>query len=257
MQNFVLGNWRYLILLLISPTVFATKGHVYLSGSLGASRSNPGNTAPKIIYYSTTLTDHYPMSASHSTALGLGINVGYELFENCLRPQMGFAFGLGFYETGNYQYKGQLIETAFLGPTSTLYNYQFRINSNRLMAEAKMTWLLGHFVPFVDIGVGAAWNHLGGYRETPVDASGYISLPPFQTNTNTNVAYQLGFGLGGAFNFPSCEKKDFQHERIALGYRYANLGSASFGTRGSVYPYHLDTSNLTANEFYLIYMHLF
>lgn len=62
--------------------------------------------------------------------------------------------------------------------------------------------------------------------------------------------------MGYAFNFKK-SISDYQHERILLGYRYVNLGDASFGTRGEVYPYRLDMGNLTTNEIYLIFMHLF
>ena len=112
------------------------------------------------------------------------------------------------------------------------------------------------FVPFINIGIGSAWNRLNGYKESPVDSTGYVALPPFQSHTNSNFAYQVGLGVGYAFNFDRYEA-DYQHERISLGYRYVNLGDASFGTRGAVYPYSLDTGRLISNEAYLTYTHLF
>jgi opacity protein-like surface antigen len=245
----------WLIIFLFPASVFAANGHIYLGGTIGASVAEVGNSNPRINYYDGFLTDAYPIHRSHATTAIIGLNGGYEFVGEGLTPAI--ALGLGIYGTpGEYDYKGQLVETAEGDPSSTLYNYKYNINSTRLMLEAQFTWMLERFEPFINIGVGSAWNRISGYKESPVDSTGYVPLPPFQSRTNTNFAYQVGLGVGYAFNFSRC-MSNYQHERISLGYRYVNLGDASFGTRGVVYPYSLDTGRLTSNEVYLTYTHLF
>ncbi|MHB1222304.1 MAG: outer membrane protein [Gammaproteobacteria bacterium] len=250
---------KWLTLFFISAfsvsSAFALTGHLYLGGTIGASRAEVGNSNPQINYYDGFLTDVYPIRENHITTAILGLNGGYEFVGTGYAPAI--AVGLGIYGTPrDYDYKGQLIETALGDPSSALYNYKFHVNSVRVMAEAQFTWMLNKFIPFINIGIGPARNRLSGYTESPVDSTGYVALPPFQSHTNTNLAYQVGLGVGYAFNFKKCIS-DYQHERILLGYRYVNLGNASFGTRGVVYPYRLDMDRLTTNEVYLTYIHLF
>ena len=198
--------------------------------------------------------DAYPLDDSHKTTVVFGINGGYEWVGAGIMPAI--ALGLALDGAGNYDYAGQLIETAIGSPSSVLYDYRYRINTTRLMAEAQFTWWLGNFTPFINIGAGSSWNRMSGYKETPVDYTGYVALPAFKTHTNAHFAYQAGLGIGYAFNFsePDCE---YKHERVSIGYRYIDLGNASFEGRGAVYPYSLDMHKLTANEFYLTYTHLF
>jgi opacity protein-like surface antigen len=119
-----------------------------------------------------------------------------------------------------------------------------------------LTWAIKHFTPYVDIGLGSAWTQTNGYTETVATTDGYVSLSAFQNHTNRHFAYQAGLGVGYAFNISGI-KTDFQHERISVGYRYVNLGNASFGTRGSTYPYKLNLGRLSSNDLYLSYTHLF
>lgn len=242
------------VLFLISISIFAANSY-YIGGSIGASRASVGDTYPSITYYHDELTDAYPIHGSQATKPIINVNVGYEFEGLGFRPAI--AVGLGVYSAlGDYHYNGQLIETAIGDPSSTLYHYQFQVQSTRFMAEAQFAWILGKFIPFMNIGLGPAWVRMSDFSESPVNSTGYVPLPPFQSQTNINLAYQVGLGIGYAFNFKNGISNN-QHERIALVYRYANLGDASFGTRGTVYPYHLDTGRLTTNELYIAYTHLF
>jgi opacity protein-like surface antigen len=255
-NNQISRNFTGLILFLISTSVFAANGHIFLGGTIGASEAIIGNNNPTIRYYDGNLTDAYPLHAKHTNTATIGVNSGYAFEGDGLIPAI--ALSLGFYGTpGDYDYQGQLIETAIGDPSSTLYNYQYHVNSTRLIFEAQFAWtLLEKFAPFINMGIGPAWNRLGDYKENPVDSTGYVALPPFQSHNNTNFAYQIGLGIGYSFNFDR-HVADYQHERISLGYRYVNLGNTSFGTRGTVYPYSLDIGRLISNEAYLTYTHLF
>jgi hypothetical protein len=249
-----------LILFLFSTSVFAANGHVYLGGTIDASVAKIGNGHPQINYNDGKFSDAYYAYSSdgnRSTTEIIGLNGGYEFVGTCFIPAI--AVGLGIYVTQGeyYNFNGQRIETIAGDLGSTLYNYQYHINGKRLVAEAQFTWMWHKFTPFINIGGGVVWNRMTGYNEIPLNSTGDdVALPPFKSNVNTNFTYQIGFGLGYAFNFPNC-LSDYQHERISLGYRYANLGNTSFATRGDVYPYSLDTGRLSTNELYFNYTHLF
>ncbi|GEM_PF-2803125 len=244
------------IFYIISSYAFADYGHIYLGGIVGKSNANIGNTNNEIIYYNGSLVDKYPTQQRNAHAMIAGINSGYEFSDP--DSALAMAVGLGLYGTPGsaYGYSGQVIETTPSNPDAgdILYNYKYNIRSTRLMGEARLSWLLGYFVPFIDLGLGATWNHMTGYQELPFSFPGYTALPPFQSKTNTHFAYQAGFGVGFAFDSNAAE---IRRERISLGYRFVNLGDASYGTRGSAYPYPFKTGKLKTQEIYLIYTWLF
>lgn len=246
----------YFALCFFSLPTFAITAHPYLGGSLAASFSSLGTNTPQIAYSSgATITDAYPLNHNDAGSAMVSINGGYEFPGVNWYPAI--AIGLGLYTNPvDSTYKGKLIETAAGDPSSTLYNYHYDINSTRLMAEAQLTWLFKYVSPFLHVGIGPAWNRMSGYNESVATPDGFVALPPFSSKTNTNFAYQLGFGLSTAFNFNRCQT-EFLQERISVGYRYVNLGETSFGTRGTAYPHALHTGRLTMNDVYLSYVHLF
>jgi opacity protein-like surface antigen len=228
----------------IAP-LFAAPGNKYIDLSVGGSFASLNNSVPQISYSSGALvTDSYPLNSTETSASIFSIRSGYEFKGEKERPAI--AIGLGFYSNlADMNFSGQVTENI---PGSDPYNYAYAINSTRLMAEIQLTWMLGKWVPFINIGLGPAWNRMDNYTETAVGSGSYPPLPPFQPQTNVNLAYQAGLGLSMLFHV---------QERISLGYRYVNLGSNSFGTRGADYPYALNTGVLTANEVYLSYTYLF
>lgn len=234
---------------------YAALGHFYLEGTTGVSLSKLDHANPRISYDNGIFNDAYPLHGNQSNRMMMSGNIGYELTGSNGIPSL--ALGVGLFGTPtDYSYTGHLIETPLGDTSNTLYNYRFNVNSIRLMAEAQLSWTIGNIVPFINGGIGSAWNRLSGYNEIPVASSGFVALPPFQSHTNTNFAYQVGVGLGYGFNF-AAPASAFKQERVSLGYRYANLGTASFKTRGQVYPYPLNFGKIQSNEIYLSYTHLF
>jgi len=245
-----------LALFFFSIPAFSAYGHIYSGASLGSSFAKPGDHSPTISYVSgDVITDAYPLNNNRVISPLLSVNAGYELSGAHSKPAV--AFGLGVYRNlSNYDYNGHVIETAAGDAGSTLFNYNYNINSTRLMAEVQLTWMLETFSPFINLGMGPAWNQMQAYKETAVNGTGYTAVPPFQSRTNLNLAYQAGFGVSRGFDF-SGSKSDVQKERVSLGYRYVNSGTSSFGTRGSSYPYQLNTGRFNSNDVYLGYIHLF
>jgi len=238
------------------PGAMAATGHAYLGTSLAGSHARLGNSSPQISYFSgATITDAYPLNDNYALKAVWGINGGYQFTGQDKMPSV--ALGLGAYSTlSGYGFDGRLIETAAGDSGATLYHYDYKIKSARLMAEAQLSWAFGEAIPFVDAGIGAAWNRSSGYGETAVTSMGYPPLPGFQSRTHRNLAWQAGFGLGEAFNFGQ-SKSDYQHERMAIGYRYVDTGTASFGGRNAIYPYALNLGTLRTNDVYISYTHLF
>lgn len=148
-------------------------------------------------------------------------------------------------------------------PSSTLYNYKFQISTTRLMVETQINWMLNSpspflnkVFPFINIGIGPTWNKMNQYHEMAFNDMSYPPLFPFQSRTQSNFAYQIGCGLGKVFSFKKAQS-DEASDKISVGYRYANLGHTTFGTRGLLYPYPLNIGSLQNNEVYLSYTHLF
>jgi hypothetical protein len=243
-------------LLSLSSAALAYDGHFYLGAGYGKSFGTLSDNNPSITYYQGYLTDAYPLNHSRSSTGIVDLQGGYEFTGFGLRPAI--AVGLGVYKTPNsYRYTGQMIETPLGSAGNTLYDYSFRVRSTRIMAETKFTWSLpAHITPFVELGVGPAWTRLMDYQETSISSDTYVALPGFSSHTNNNLAYQAGVGVGYAFNIGQ-QDDHFQHERLSIGYRFVNLGSVSFGTRGTEYPYTLSLGTLQTQDFYLGFTHFF
>ena len=241
-------------LLLSTTAAFAKDEHFYLGGSLGASIANLGNTNPQNNIPNSTVVESFPPNSKHATAGIFSLNAGYEFVGISLKPAI--SIGLGIYRNLNsYNFNGKRIQSiSGLPGGTTLNNYKYSLNSARLMAEVQLIWILGKFAPFVNFGMGRAWNQATGYSETLVN--GASLPPPFRSHTSINFAYQGGFGVSYLFNF-SKAKADFQTERLSLGYRFVDVGDATFTTRGSPFAYSLDTGRLKASDIYFSYTHLF
>jgi hypothetical protein len=242
-------------LAVISVPAFSAVGHVYGGGSLGLSYGTIGNTRPQISYVSgVPIYDDYPATGRTSTSASVSVNGGYEFAGDHWKPAI--AVGLGIYHTlVGYDFNGHVVETVTGDTPNTVYNYTYNMTSTRIMAEVQFTWLIGRLAPFINLGVGPGWNRANGYTEMPLSTTGFVALPPFQSNDTLNFTYQAGFGISTAFNLTK-SSSDILPDRISIGYRYASLGQTSFGTRGPAYPYTLRTGSLASNDVYISYTHL-
>ena len=235
-----------LLLTLFTLPVFAASGHYYAAGSLGVSDANISHGNVQYTFAGGDFTDFYAVNGTNAINLAASIKGGYEWANAGKMPSI--ALGLGFYTTPTgYDYNGLVSEAPIGDPTYLLYHYNYNINSMRLMLEAQLIWQFNQFMPFINAGVGPAWNRLNGYSEMPVNNTGFTALPPFATSTTTNLAYQVGVGVGHEFR---------NHDRVAVEYHFVYLGNHSFGSRGATYPYQLSLGRLTANDVFLTYTHI-
>ena len=238
--------FSFFLLSIFQASTSYAAGHPYIGMSLGASFGTLSHDTPTITYADGTITDSYPLSDTTGVAPVASVNGGYEFAGRHWIPAI--ALGLGAYTTTTgYDYDGDVSEAVEGIPSFELFDYSYSINSTRLMVESQFTWDIKSWLPFIDVGLGYAWNRTTHYHETSEPGIAPPAAPPFHSQTQANFAYQVGFGLAKAFN----------DNRVFIGYRFVSLGQTSFGTRGVTYPYELKTGELNTNDIYVGYTHLF
>jgi hypothetical protein len=145
--------------------------------------------------------------------------------------------GVSYYQNANYQAQGVVYQ--FADPGLGDFNYQYNIQSQRLLLETK---LLGTYQevyhPFINLGVGEAINKAYQYTETPTNSASVPMYPGFGGKTTHSLAYLVGLGV---------EADVANHTRLGLMYRYVNLGRAGLG-RSAIQE---STNTLKNNPFYV------
>jgi len=135
-------------------------------------------------------------------------------------------------------------------PELTNYNYHLNLSSNILLLSGKLNLLqYGKCSPFVNGGVGSAFNRVSNYNETVL--SGIIPRvsPGFRNTTTSAFAYNLGAGL---------DLQIIPQWIFSLGYIFQDLGSVSSGagvTTWSKEQFHL--GNYHTNEILITTSYLF
>jgi opacity protein-like surface antigen len=165
--------------------------------------------------------DTYTINNPNASAL-LGIQVGHRWeFDN----EWLTAFSLG----ALYQYfftqgiDGQVIE--FSTPEFTNYNYYWKSASNLILANAKLNLInYKKFSPYINGGLGSAYNDNPSYAETPFSGVTPRTSPGYTGNSGTRFAYIVGAGL------------DYYYTPqliVSVGYQYSNLGAqlSGYGTQ--------------------------
>jgi opacity protein-like surface antigen len=102
---------------------------------------------------------------------------------------------------------------------STLYQYHYQFQSQQFLASFKILATNDKSLhPYVQVGLGAAWNRVGRFSATTTETGNINLTPSFNDHTRAEFSYNLGAGL------------DFdvsQNVRIGFGYRFSGLGNAS------------------------------
>ena len=106
-------------------------------------------------------------------------------------------------------------------PTFVNYNYHWNVKSNLLLATGKLNLIqYGKCSPYINGGIGGAFNSASGYSETALaDVTPRIS-PAFANNSTTQFAYQVGIGVDVQLT---------PQVIFSLGYNYQNLGAIASG----------------------------
>lgn len=193
----------------------------------------------------------YQADNNISNAGVFGLNGGYEF---AIGKKTLLALGLGVYQTLQHKGDGKVwwnLDNSYYH----IMDYSYKVQNLRLMLEAQLTEQMSidkfSLNPFISVGVGPSWNDANSYEETIANKDVMPNLTgPFRSNTKRNIAYQIGFGISMPFNA--------DNDRISLGYRYVDLGEATFSARAdSSSPFNLNTGSIKSNEIYLSYTRLF
>ena len=111
--------------------------------------------------------------------------------------------------------------TQYSLPEFTNYTYKWNVSSNDVLATAKLNlFRYEKWSPFINGGLGLAFNTTSGFNETALAGVTARVSPGFASNTSDQFAYNVGAGL------------DYQvapQWLISLGYLYQDLGHVSSG----------------------------
>jgi len=127
--------------------------------SLGADNARFGATSTSVNFFGPPFPPNiYGGTNSQDTQFLGGAFLGAEFN---LNPLWDWQFGLSYYQNSAFQASGQVNQ---LGANNLGYNYN--ITSRRLLAETKLLFTLKNiFHPYVDVGVGEAFNRANNYFE--------------------------------------------------------------------------------------------
>lgn len=106
--------------------------------------------------------------------------------------------------------------TQYSSPEFLNYDYRWNVHSDLLSLYSKIDiHQYGDFTPFVDLGLGLALNHSGRYQETAKAGVTPRISPAYQSHSQSEFAYNLGFGIDYALA---------AQWRVSVSYDYQNLG---------------------------------
>jgi opacity protein-like surface antigen len=152
-----------------------------------------------------------------------------------MSPALSASLGVAAYATSFGNVNG--IEYPFYNAgVFDALNYKFHVRSTAAFVEGRLYYTDYIVQPYFLVGIGAAWNRLSDYQETPInpDLSAAAVSPQFGSNTKTEFAFELGLGLQYQFY------TDFKHNIRYSGlvdYRYLNFG------KGELSPFPAQTAN--------------
>lgn len=135
-------------------------------------------------------------------------------------------------------------------PAFINYNYTLDTSSNVLLLAGKLNYYqYQDFLPYINGGVGMAYNHLSNYRENALPGiTGRIS-PAFASETNHSFAFTIGTGFDYMVN---------DQVLVSVGYEFQHLGKFTTGPGvGTWTSQRLDLGNYHANTILFSAAYLF
>jgi opacity protein-like surface antigen len=204
------------------------------SDSVYFSQNNPS------VNFGSGVSNAYIGTTSFDTQFLGGLFLGAEI---PVRSSMLVQAGVSYYENAAFQARGDIYQYGSASLDNAFYTYD--IESKRVLAESKVLWMAQDNVhPYVDIGLGAAFNSARHYTETPYPFSGgsaYAMSVPFANKTTDQFTYLVGLGLDVDLG---------KMMRWGVGYRYVDLGRTGLGKTSLQQDANtLNNDTLTSNEF--------
>ena len=135
-------------------------------------------------------------------------------------PYSGFFVQAGI----EYTYLGSVsvngLNTVGIEPqTSTLYNYNYRLQTQQVLAVGKLLATTHDiFHPYLSVGLGGAFNDASEFSATTQETGSVNLTPTFDSNTRGDFSYSVGVGVDTNVN---------QHVRVGLGYQFSGFGKVS------------------------------
>ncbi len=111
--------------------------------------------------------------------------------------------------------------TQFSFPAFENYNYKMRYTADLFTLNGKFDLIDFHsFLPYLSAGIGAIFNHINSYDESPLSNVTPRMSPGYRGNSDVKLAGTLGAGLDFIVN---------NHYWVTLGYEHVFQGNIRSG----------------------------
>ena len=160
---------------------------------------------------------------TQSSAL-LGVEGGYRWQrDNLWLP--AYSLGLRYKHLFSTDIGNQVIQ--YSTPEFTNYNYHWKISSDALLLSTKLNlFQSGYFLPYLNGGIGVAFNHTSSYSEAALTGVTPRISPAFSNHDKTAFTYILGAGV---------DWQPYPQFIMSLGYEFQDLGNLSSGNGAGVW----------------------
>lgn len=186
-----------------------TEGKWYLKVHTGAGWYSKGKD--QTLNYGGGHFDTLKNASDNEIAFQYGLGGGYRIE---VSHKQSIELGLGWYGDLEHEYKGFIDQ--YGSSQFRDHNYKYKIQTQRLVVEGRWNFPLHEmFDGFVTGGVGMSWNKFSNYQNHTLNAENQSPKPQFGENTQSEFAWQLGFGVSWIF---------IPEWRASLYYLYANNG---------------------------------
>jgi len=164
--------------------------------------------------------DNYSVTNFDTTAV-LGLGAGYA-FKSETRPDNRLGLYYDYYSPSTLS--GDIEKWEYI----TAYTYSYKISSNTVWRNDQQDLFNWHnIVPFIEFGLGVAFNSASDYNEVPVPENPLQDRrdqpAAFEDKTNTAFAWRVGAGVN--FLLPWMDNQF----RVGLQYRYTDRGEVKTG----------------------------
>lgn len=128
-----------------------------------------------------------------------------------LQGQLGLTVAV----TSNAKLSGNIWDDA--DSTFNNYSYSYQVQHTHIAIKGKLLADRGYVVtPWVSGSLGVGFNNAHDFQNTPL-ISEAVTMPNFESNTQTSFTYTLGAGMQKVLN---------QHWQVGVGYEFADWGQS-------------------------------